>query len=222
MERLAWRVAIWRSRFTNRAICSYDKYEIAWSAIAEELYARDDDDAPSEWDLLDSGERAIHRHVMDEWRTHGRSDRADRGQNGRIARFYAYWETTVQYTTSPEREIIESVALAQIWRRLSKRNKEVLAALAIYDTYEAAAKALGVSRNSISTMVWVARQQFFRFWHEHEMPSKFWGRDTKIDPEGRRAGEMKHSRAVRSLRRRAKRRKGRHANGKDGHEPEGE
>ncbi|MEV5411435.1 hypothetical protein AB0K60_21675 [Thermopolyspora sp. NPDC052614] len=189
VERLAW-VAARRSRWSDQTLFVHDRYLVALSAIAEELFARPG--VPEARVLVDCGVRAISRHVFAERRERGVSDRPDRGRRVRegawaaMPRFEAFWYTAASPVVAHEERVVEVVALGQVWARLSGRNREVLAALAEHGTYEGAAAALGVSRVSVSTLVYHARKQFLRLWHEGEEPSRLWGRGVPRNPELRR------------------------------------
>lgn len=199
LDKLA-RQIMYRSRWGFLSF--HDKYELAWSAMAELLAARAD--VPSLIELVDRGERAIGEYVTAELRTHGvHVGHRDRGHHGLIRRHYVYWWSIAQRSPSPEARVIERLALAQIWPRLTRRNRQVLEALAEQGDYQRAARTLGVSYKSFVTMIYYARKQFLRLWHDGETPSKFWGRDTRINPEAKCAEDMLRSRAQRSLRRRA-------------------
>lgn len=206
VERLAWRAAR-RSRWLNLTVSPYERYELAWSAIAEEVYARSQ--APGERGLVVRGERAISGHVFAELRERGISDRAGRGHRsptveyrGFMPRFQAYWFSAGAPVVSHEGRVVEVLALRQVWPRLGRRHRETLAALAVHGDYRAAAAALGVAERSMPTMVYQARKQFFRLWHDRERPSRFWGRDRLMpEPYAKRASRALHRR---ELRRRAR------------------
>ncbi|MGP4102194.1 hypothetical protein [Nonomuraea sp. KM90] len=76
------RVALYRSRWTSRSISADDRYEVAWSAMAEELYARAEADPPADGELLGCGERAITSHVLADWHSRGLAERHSRGHGG--------------------------------------------------------------------------------------------------------------------------------------------
>lgn len=86
--------------------------------------------------------------------------------------FRAYW---YRPSVSIEGQVIERHTLAQIWRHLSDRDRDVLVALAVYNSYREAAAALGVCYGSFRTYVSWARRNFLKLWHAGETPSKHWG-----------------------------------------------
>jgi hypothetical protein len=101
---------------------------------------------------------------------------------GTVAGFYRYWQPAA--SSSPESIVIDRVALAQIWRRLRPEHKQVLTALTVYDDYELAAEALGISRTWFTERISAARREFLKLWHEGEPPSRPWAQDQR----GRTAG----------------------------------
>jgi hypothetical protein len=186
-----------------------EKYEIAWSAIAEELYACDE--APSASALLRRGEKAIRQHVDDLGHSHGIYYAGH--SSGRIApgtpmpRFEKYWWSHALPTGSPEDRIVDELALQQIWSRLTKTHQSVLLALAVHGDYQRAADALNKSYKSIVTQIYTARKQFFRLWHQHETAPGVWGRDRR--KRSRPRGEDQRSITAATIRKRRARAKAR-------------
>jgi hypothetical protein len=85
-----------------------EKHEIAWSAIAEELYSSTEQ--PRAHDLIRLGERAIDRHVGDLGHMYG----FDYHRSGHppMPRYLKFWWT--QPTLSPEDRIIDVLAFRQV------------------------------------------------------------------------------------------------------------
>ncbi len=158
-----------------RFIAFDEKYETAWSAIAEELYSSEE--PPPVHDLIQVGVRAITRHVEDLGHTKGvYYYRADKPS---MPRFEIYWWWHAFPTPSPESRIVDVLALRQIWPRLTRTNQKVLLALAVHGDYQAAAAALNKPYSTFVTQIYEARRQFLRLWHDGEQPSRVWGRDRR-------------------------------------------
>jgi hypothetical protein len=157
----------------------HEKYDIAWSAIAEELYANDE--PPHVHELIRFGEKAIRQYVDDLGHTHGRyiGGHHELPPGSAMPRFEKYWWTHAAHTNSPEERIIDMTALRQIWPRLNGVHQVVLMALATHGDYESAAAALGKSYKTFVTQIYTARKQFLRLWHEGEKPSGVWGHDRR-------------------------------------------
>lgn len=174
-------------------------YEVAWSAIAECLYASPEPPQPT--DLVHAGWNAIRRHVMIEMHHHGKDVNSHRyGQP--MPRFAAYWELGAGRTGGVERTVVERTALYQIWPRLLPSHREALGALATLGDYEAAAAATGRKPSTFRALIADARRMFLELWHEGEEPSRPWGLDRRSkSPTGRPAGR----RATRAMERRRER-----------------
>ena len=164
----------------------HDRYDTAWSAIAEALYAAEH--APPRHDLVHVGRVAIYQVVNDQRHHHGyyraKTDGFQHGAGSSPA-FAAYWaQATV---SSPEPRIVEQVSLGQILPALTERQREVVGALAAHDEYGTAANALGLPYGTFKAYISDARRRFLRLWHEGESPSRTWGCD-------RRAGTTRATR----------------------------
>lgn len=172
------------------------RHDVAWSAIAEALYAAPADQSPTPTDLVDAAQRAMAQHVRDDMRHHGR----DRHHPGQVMPMFAsYWEGMQGRSPSPEGRVVEKTALWQIWPCLTDREREVLLALAAHENYRAAAEALGANPATFNVNVSKARKRFLALWHEGEIPSKPWGTDRRVD--------RTHDRPLKVLARRARDRK---------------
>ncbi len=154
-----------------------DRLEVVWSAIAEALYASEA--APTKRALFRAGVQAMSRYDNDEVHHHGMATHGERSSGfGSAPSFWVYWCPTT--SPSPEDGVVDRVALAQIWPRLSADQRRVLLALAAFDDYAAAANALGLTYYAFCARVREARLRFLALWHEGESPSRIWGRDRRI------------------------------------------
>lgn len=156
----------WRGRAWD------DRYDTAWSAIAEHLCASQE--TPAEYDLVAAGLTALRRLTQDLRRHHGRSD------NQRA--YSVYWRDRTLRNDGPETRVVDRVALAQIWPRLSAKHRAVFVALATCGTYADAAASLGMNLNLWSVHISKARRAFLALWHEGETPSRQWAADTTRTP----------------------------------------
>lgn len=167
------------SRGWGISIGQPDRYELAWSAIAEALCAAGERPGPGE--LVRAGREAISGYLHDERRHSGH-----RPDGGPRPSFGVYWDEVARHSRSPEGPVVERLALAQIWPRLRDEEREALTALAAYGEYAPAAEALGLRYHTFCMRVHRARERFLRLWHEGESPSRPWGRD-------RRGGHVRRS-----------------------------
>ncbi len=105
-----------------RARDCHERVDIAWSAIAEHLYASEQ--PPSRSDLIHAGMSAIASLFVSEARSHG----INVSQRGRTAvpgtNFQKYWHLSTRPTDGPEERIVERIALTQIWAALSPRLRD--------------------------------------------------------------------------------------------------
>ncbi|WP_289009369.1 hypothetical protein [uncultured Thermomonospora sp.] len=155
------------------------RYETAWSAIAETLYASDQPPTPSE--LIHAAQRELARHAYQEMRQHGH-DHHNAGQTMR--RYAAYWWNPPAGDPL-EDVVVDRTALWQIWPRLTDRERQVLLALAATGDYAEAAAALDANPSTFIVNVRRARRRFFAFWHEGETPRGAWGTDRRVGARAR-------------------------------------
>jgi hypothetical protein len=156
-----------------------ERLEVAWSAIAEALYATET--APARRDLFQAGMDAMGRYDADDRHHHGVASSGPHAYTGfaSAAGFQAYW-CLAMTSHSHEDGVVDRVALAQIWPRLTEGQRRALLALAAFEDYGEAAQALGIQYQSFCTLVRNGRLRFLALWHEGETPSRIWGRDRRI------------------------------------------
>jgi hypothetical protein len=158
-----------------------DRYDTAWSAIAEHLASADT--PPTTADLLTAGLQAVNRTGQDHRHTWGMG-RTWGATQGDMAQYARYWELARRATASCEEAVVDRTALRQIWPTLSATHQQVLYALAIHDgDHHAAADSLGKSLATFRSHLKSARAAYRALWHEHETPSRMWG---KSGQQGRR------------------------------------
>lgn len=167
----------------HQAMNVADRLETAWSAIAEFLYSCEE--PPADYDLI----RAARLAIADEWQreksAHGVAD----PYAGREAapNYQRYWFATP--TPSPEGRVIDRFAVQQILPTLRRFERDALLALATFDDYAEAERALGIAPRSLPGRVKSAREAFLALWHEGETPSRQWKRDRRV---GNRGGVRNH------------------------------
>jgi hypothetical protein len=110
------------------------RYELAWEAVAERLYAAPGDEPPGPSDLIRAGQDAIAAHVNSEQQQHG----YDRATGGGMPRWAAYWHGQ-RPVREPEAGLIERLALWQVWPELTPGQRQAFLALAACGTRTAAA-----------------------------------------------------------------------------------
>lgn len=172
IDRLA-RIAAHGAR-GGRILDPVDAYQTAWSHIAEALCTAEQ--APTAKELLAVGYTAVnlagqdHRHTWGMNRTWGSAE-------GDMRAFMRYWELGRRCTGSPEDAVVDRTALQQIWPRLSLTHQQVLYAQAIHDgDAYAAAASLGKNVGTFRSHLKSARACYRGLWHEHETPSRLWGK----------------------------------------------
>lgn len=173
----------------TRAANFQDRYDIAYGAIAEHLYAVEH--PPRDHNLVDAGRRAILNDEEDRRRSQGLTS------SGESPRFAAYWQWTARVTPSPEEPIVERVALGQILATVPPAQLAALQARAVFGDHKAAADALATDRRNYRGNLRYARQRILALWHEGEKPSRLWQRDYLGGEKSRTA-----QRALRNLRER--------------------
>lgn len=151
------------------------RYELAWEAIAERLYAAPEHEPPDPSDLIRAGQDAIAAHVNSEQQQHG----YDRATGGGMPRWAAYWHGQ-RPVREPETGLIERLALWQIWPELTPRQRQAFLALAACGTRAAAAESLSISPRTFAHHLEAGRRRFLALWHEHETPPGFWGSDRRV------------------------------------------
>ncbi len=145
-----------------------EKYETAWGAIAEHLSASQD--PPVFYELIITGRTAVDQEFAQISRSHGRYyGHATEGRE-HIQAFSRYWDWHARRPGSPEDQVIDPLALRQIWPRLTGTHRSVLMALAIHDDYAKAAASLGKTYRTFSSLLHNARKQFMTLWLEGETP----------------------------------------------------
>lgn len=150
-----------------------DKYDAAWSAIAEHLCEAEN--PPAEHELIRAGWTAVSTFASEWMRTHGMS--RDRSRPGLMPRFLQYW--SVWHAESPERAVTESLALRQVLAQLRPIHTATLTALAECGDHQSAADQLGLPIETYRTRLSRARSAALALWHDHETPRKAWGHDVR-------------------------------------------
>ncbi|HEY1699791.1 MAG TPA: hypothetical protein VGG75_08780 [Trebonia sp.] len=191
--------------FWHQSMPFDDRLDVAWSAIAERLYACDQ--KPDARELIRAAWTALRDETESNWHTHGVSRSASVFDGEQTMQGFArYWFARV--TRGPEEKIVEHIAFGQIWDALSERHKRVITALAIHDDYGRAAQALGITkRQTYVSQLAGARRAFRALWHEGETPSRHWGMDRRRNPDAQyHDTHPNRSAAIEAMRRRASRR----------------
>lgn len=167
----------------------YERYDIAWSAIAEELYAAPH--WPRRSSLVQAGQLAIKASVDEYRQAYGyyrrKTDGAVHGL-GSSPTFRMFWLGSSGATPGPEHGIVERLAVERIFATLKPHHQTALLALAAHDDYRAAAEALDLKYDVFCDHIRLGRRAFYALWHEGEAPSRIWGCD-------RRAGSTSTTRS---------------------------
>lgn len=165
LDQLA-RLAVERAH--AQAMDYVDRYETAWHAIAETLCG---EEPPTRRDLWVAGMQAIGRAV--------KAHNQFRGYNPETGTwrpaFERYWDVS-RTVSPPDEQVVDRIALAQIWATLSPTHQEMLTAMAVHGDNVAAADAVGRPYATFNSHLRNARAAFRERWHEGETPSGFWGK----------------------------------------------
>lgn len=164
----AWAVVSGRGQNVDYA----ERYAAAWHAIAEHLATATE--PPTVRAMTSLAMDAIG-YALADWRHHyGISTRGGNAPNA-----VRYWLGLAAPTPGHEDRIVDTVALAQIWSRLTDLDRQAFAALATFGTYQAAADALGLRYSTYARRIAFARCRFLTLWHEGETPSGVWRVDRR-------------------------------------------
>ena len=174
------RIAImWRSAY--RARDADERYACGWHAAVELLLTATS--PPRRNALIAAAQQAADHLTL---RVHEDAGiprfRADARSTG-MPRFCAYWETVSRHTAGPEDQVVERVALWQVWARLRPAEQEALQTLAAMEDYQAAADALGLPYHRFYKRIRRARARFYALWLEGETPRRGW-RDRRVKSPG--------------------------------------
>lgn len=180
LDRLT-RTAI-RRRAAYSACDTDERYAVAWHAAVEHLLTTDT--PPTLRDLTNIAWRAADTDTRrtGEYRGHGRARGDGSRSDGATVRFWAYWDTATRTTPSPETGIVDRLACAQIWPRLTPSQQQALETLAAVGDYQQAAAALGLSYQTFCRRLSTGRARFLALWVEGETPTGRW-RDRRVQAE---------------------------------------
>jgi hypothetical protein len=159
------------------------RYNLAWSAIAWELCTATE--APTRGELVRAGWRAIANEVETIARHRGRPHTPDPGRPEQHApRFQIYWQDHL-VTGSPEHRIVEDIAVDQVLTVLTGPYRAALEALALWDDYELAAHALGITDDAFKARISRARRRVLAAWHQGENPHHRRTTDRRVEARGK-------------------------------------
>lgn len=178
-----------------------DRYDIAWSAIAEALYSAET--APTWQQLVQEGWQAIYADVRDTYRHHGYRGRAAAVEHGSAPRFAAYWWGR-SYVASHEAGIVERHALPPILGALTDMQRAVVQAVAAFEGDRArAAGHLGLNEKALAYQLRTARATCLALWLEGETPRKMTLK--RLDRRQNKGAEPEHGTSPAARRHRARR-----------------
>lgn len=173
-----------------------DLYHVAWSAVVDLYYFSDT--APTRHELATEARAGIWRHANTERRTYGYKDRDPWAGLGSAPRFASYWTVATAPVSPFEDRVLEPLALAEVWTRLTDRDRDVITAQAAFEDNRAAASALGMPTGSYSTYLSEARRRFAALWHDWETPHRLKGYTSRrnhnvpLKPCGTHAAYSRH------------------------------
>jgi len=158
------------------------RHSIAYSAIAEALFASDE--PPERGHLIRVGWQAIALDVRWSLRHAGYPDDGQPGDDKLRPRFVQYWEDH-KVAPSHEPKIVEGLAAHQVVETLTPVYRDALVALAVHGTYQDAAEALGISYVAFKARITTARKQILARWFEGETPRRTFHTDRRVGVAGK-------------------------------------
>ncbi|WP_181785458.1 hypothetical protein [Streptomyces phytophilus] len=148
-----------------------ERFDIAWSAMVEFIYASETRPEPNE--VIGAGWRALSEDIEKVRRAHGLDPRYK--IEGVRAGFQSYWNAFSSSTQSHEERVVERRALWEIWQVMHPFHRKVLGTVAAHGgDYNRAAASLGKSREQFKYHLGEARRSFLELWHQGETPSRMW------------------------------------------------
>lgn len=166
-----------------------DRYDAAWMAIVESLYAAIE--RPTFRELVLVGLKAVSSENHAHRSTHGLGG-AHRRDGDVSPSFKTYW--TRRGDSDFTDAIAERLALRTVLGLLDGRQYEVIVALAVHGTQEKAAQALGIHPLTVNRRVKAARRIMIDAWFAPETPP-----DTSIRSRDAETCRYGHSRAEHSF-----------------------
>lgn len=154
---------------------AHTRYSVAWSAIATSL--AEAATPPDRQDLIRTGWQAIYREVREMRVMFGFKDREGTHGVATAPRFVQYWTIP---PAMPEEGLIERLAVSQILDTLTTPYRDAIVALAVHDTYQAAADALGITYVAFVARINVARKQLRRLWFSPDTAPPAKGTDRRV------------------------------------------
>ena len=187
LQRIARRAAA-----NTRALAGdfHDRYEEAYSAAAEALYAAEH--WPSAQDLFFAAQNILLHYANKNRNFYGRAWIDGWGYGGLASapRFAQYWAGFASTVPSHESRVVERIAVTQILPALSPRQRQVIDALAVTGgDITAAAQLLGLDYNLVTVHAAKARRAAAALWLEGETPvrrHRAW-----VAPSKRPRGELR-------------------------------
>ncbi|MFI6522187.1 hypothetical protein ACIBF1_42025 [Spirillospora sp. NPDC050679] len=170
LEQIAWKAVGWDR--ATRGMDRSDRYETAWFAVVDRLYSAPEPVERGE--LLSAAIHALLAMNSDDVRTRGFNQRVGKTAGPHSApQFARYWLGTRQATTEPAFvvNLIDRMALRQVFACLTPPQRAALLALALHQDYARAAESLGLSGSAFTSRLERARERFLTLWHEHETPA---------------------------------------------------
>ena len=159
-----------------------ERYDSAWHAIVELIYASD---TKPDWrEIIFAARNAIQKATGDQMRHHG----VDKLRGGLAPKFRRYWGVeegsdrpgamhTVRSAVAEDftDRLVERMALPAALSTLTAEEYEVVATLAVQDSRRAAADALGLSEAQFAHRLQRARAKVMALWLAPETPRQMGG-----------------------------------------------
>lgn len=152
------------------------RYSVAWSAIAEHLYAATE--PPTRQDLVRAGWQAIYQEVREMRHTFGQSRDDPNAEVASMPRAQQYW---FMPKPDPDLGVIDRLAVRQIMDTLKPAYRDAVVALAATDDYRSAAEALDIKYSALTARLSVARKIFREHWFAPDVAPRIRGTDRRVE-----------------------------------------
>ncbi|MBO2455445.1 hypothetical protein J4573_50790 [Actinomadura barringtoniae] len=149
-----------------------DKYDLALSTMIETLYVSQT--PPGRTGLSRAALSALAREVAERERLWGIDlDSRNRDEQGSLVQGHAvYWGEWCLPSPAADEQVVDELAVRQIWPRVEHNYRIAFWALAHYGQVSIASTAIRDSAALMTARLWRGRTQVRRRWYDHEQESR--------------------------------------------------
>jgi hypothetical protein len=148
-----------------------DRYELALSAMVELLYVSQT--PPDQAALSRAARRAMAREIAERSGIWGmRLDDQDDDGPCPLPGHAVYWGQWCLSVPAADEQVVDELAVRQIWSRIEYEYRIALWALAHYGEVSIASAAIARPRALVTARLWRGRTQIRRWWYDHEQGAR--------------------------------------------------